>query len=126
MKDHSILLEIGAEGGSISLYKCFDDQNQDWYYFNTQEMAFDDLEMSGVNKNSKYCMSSAEALLKMQHQYQNVWDLYPLYVHEDLHELLIVFLEAHLKEEKPYFDFYTWSKVLSMTEVDLKGKLLQS
>ncbi|MEZ4854714.1 hypothetical protein [Flavobacterium sp.] len=123
MKQPIKLLEIGAEGGAIILYKCLDDRNNDWYYFSTEEMAFDELFVNGIIKKSNYCMTTAEALLKMEHQYNNVWSLHPLYVDESLHDIVLLFLQNYLLQEKNIIDFYTWSNVLNTTETALISKI---
>lgn len=124
MKDHANLLEIGAEGGSIPLYKYFDDNNQGCYYYNnTQEIVFENLSIVGTDKNSSYSMSSAEAIIKVLTEFPNVLDLYPLYAHEDIQELVLVFIAVHVKEENHYFNFYNWVKVLELSEEELRKRI---
>jgi diacylglycerol kinase family enzyme len=112
------VFELGAEGGSLSIYQFLDKDNKDWYFHNVNDMGLDD-EIPATNRNSEYSMSYAEAFIKMQTKYPNLFNLHPLYVHPDFVNETILFLKECLVENKEYVDYYTWAAVLKVREEEL-------
>jgi hypothetical protein len=112
------VLEIGAEGGSITMYQVFDAKNKDWYIFSVNDMGLDD-EVPGVIKDSNYSMSYVEAFFRMLKAYPHLLELYPLYVHTDFAYSTMVIIKE-LTINKDYINYTEWAKVLEVTEVDLK------
>ncbi len=123
MTNYNKIIELKAEGGSITLFQCFDEKNQDWYYYNIQEMSYENLDLSGINKNSKYSMSLAEVFIKMQAEYNNVFSLYPLQVHPDYKKAILGLLQEYVNKVDRNIQHYQWAKVLGITETDLIKKL---
>lgn len=123
MTNHTKIIEIGAEGGSITLYKCTDKKNEDWYYHSVSEMAYEDLDIEGIDNNSKFSMSLAETFIKMQGEYNNVFSLYPLMVHHDYQLIALGLLEEYVASVDKNIDYHQWANVLGMEEHELKNKL---
>lgn len=112
------VFELGAEGGSLSIYQFLDKDNKDWYFHNVNDMGLDD-EIPTTIRNSEYSMSYAEAFIKMQTKYPKLFNLHPLYVHPDFVNETILFLKECLVENKESVDYYTWAAVLKVSEEEL-------
>jgi hypothetical protein len=125
MTNHTKIIEMGAEGGSITLYKCIDKKNEDWYYHSVSEMAYEDLDIEGVDKKSKYSMSVAEAFIKMQAEYNNIFSLYPLMAHSDYKYIALSLLEEYVNNIDEHIDYYQWANVLEMQVEELKNSITQ-
>ncbi|WP_248722734.1 hypothetical protein [Seonamhaeicola sp. ML3] len=126
MKNHTRIIEIGAEGGSITLYKYIDKKNEDWYYHSVSEMAYEDLELEGINKKSKHSMSIAEAFIKMQREYNNVFSLYPLFVHPEYKFIALALLEEYVNIIDEHINYYQWANVLEMEVEELKNSITKN
>lgn len=123
MKNQTKILEMGAEGGSITLFQIKDKKDTDWYFHSVHEMAYMDLDLEGIDRNSQYSMSIAEAFIKMQGEYKNVFSLYPLMVHSDYKYIVLALLEEYVKNIDENIDYQTWAHVLEMKEEELKNNL---
>lgn len=126
MTNHTKIIEMGAEGGSITLYKCIDKKNEDWYYHSVSEMAYEDLDVEGIDKKSKYSMSMAEAFIKMQGEYNNIFSLYPLFVHPEYKIIVLALLEEYVNNIDEHIDYYQWANVLEMEVEELKNSIIQN
>lgn len=118
MTNKTKVLEIGAEGGTITMYQVFDAKNKDWYIYSVNDMGPDD-EVPGVIKDSNYSMSYVEAFFKMLKAYPHLLELYPLYVHSDfVHPTMTIIKEITII--KDYINYAAWAEVLQVTEDDLR------
>ena len=99
MEKTTTYFELGAEGGSLTIYMMIDHENKDWYYHKVNDMGLDN-EVSGVQKKSKYSMSFAEDFIKLQHQYPQLFELYPLHADEGCVNVVLLFLKEYLKKVK--------------------------
>ena len=120
MNNTKKVLELGAEGGSISIFQFIDAENKDWYYYNVNEMSYEDLGLSGVNKNSEYAMSFAEAMIRMLGKYPNALEFYPLYVDLENKNVLIEVIKQTIKNND-YFDYQRWAELLEIGIEELKN-----
>jgi len=115
MNKNKIYIELGAEGGSLTIYQMIDHENNDWYFHEVNDMGLDD-EVSGVQKTSKYSFSFAEDFIKLQYHYPQLFELYPLYVDENCVKVVLLFLQEYLKNNATaYIDKQRWAEVLNVT-----------
>ena len=114
------VLELGVEGGSIAIFKILDKENNDWYYHNVNEMSYDDFDLPGVNKNSKYAMSFAEAMIRMIGEYNNALEFYPLYIDLENRDVIIELIKQTINSN-PYFDYARWAELLQVETDELKS-----
>ena len=42
MTNKTKVFELGAEGGSLTVYQFLDDKNNDWYFHNVRDMGFEE------------------------------------------------------------------------------------
>ncbi len=108
------ILELEAEGGSITLFKTYDKNDDEWYFHKTNEMSYDDLRINGTDKNSKFSMSFPEALLTALIEYPNLLDLFPLFVNEDYKSVIIEFLRQKKNELQ---NLNNWEDILQIENV---------
>lgn len=100
-------------------------KNEDWYYHSVSEMAYEDLDIEGIDKKSKYSMSVAEAFIKVQAEYNNIFSLYPLMVHSDYKYIALALLEEYVNNIDAHIDYYQWANVLEMQVEELKNSITQ-
>jgi hypothetical protein len=120
MMNHTKVFELGAEGGTLTVYQMIDQKNNDWYFHEVNDMGMDD-EVSGVQKTSKYSSSFADDLIKLQYHHPHLFELYPLYVDESCVNVVILFLQEYLKNNtSAHVDKQRWAAVLNITveEID--------
>lgn len=105
------IFELGAEGGSLTIYKITEGKNQDWYFHRTIEMAFQEFDLNGIDKSSIFSMSFPEAMFKLLNQYPYCLNLYPLYVNDNYKEVVIEFLKQKVNEID---NIQTWENLLGI------------
>lgn len=118
MTNKTKVLEIGAEGGSITMYRVFDAKDHDWYMYSVNDMGMDD-EVAGLTKDSNYSMSYVEAFFRMLKAYPNLLALYPIFVHADYTYPTIVIIKE-ITINKDCINYTAWANVLEVLEDDLK------
>jgi len=120
MKNKTKVFELGAEGGSLSIYQFLDKENNDWYFHNVNDMGFEDEDIPPTNRDSAYSMSYAEAFIKMQAAYPYLFNLHPLLVHPDFADVTIFFLKECPEGDKEYVNYHQWAEVLKVALEELK------
>lgn len=121
MKNKTKVFELGAEGGSLTIYQMIDPENKDWYYHEVHDMGLED-EVSGVFKKSTYSMSFAEGFIKLLHDYPQLFELYPLYADEGCVNVVLLFLKDYLKNNaSAYFDKQRWAEVLNVSVEEIES-----
>ena len=124
MKNLEKIIELGVEGGSVSIYKYLDEKGNDFYYHHTQEMGWDDLELQGVDNRSKYTsISFPEAMIVMIGEYNNAMSFYPVFVHLDFKPVIVEFLKSYRKDIEMQKD--RWFEILKIEETDLDKDILK-
>ena len=123
MKDLEKIIELGVEGGSIAIYMYFDEKRHDLYYHQVNEMGWEDLEISGINRKSKQIsISFPEAMMRMIQEYPDVMSYYPLITNPKYRLTIIEFLKTSRKEIEFHKD--EWFKLLNIQESDLDVDIL--
>lgn len=96
MKNQEKIVELGTEGGSVAIYKFCDEKGKDCYYHQTEEMSYEDLDLSGVDRKSKQIsMSFRKAMLTMIKEYNNVMSFYPVYCNMEFQTEIVEFLKKY-------------------------------
>jgi len=113
------VFELGAEDGSLSIYKFIDKDNKDWYFHNVNDMGFEDEDIPPTNRDSVFSKSYAEAFIKMLAEYPYVLSLYPLFVHPDVVNVTMLFFKVNSKSIE-YIDYHIWAEVLKVKVEELK------
>lgn len=118
MKKHSKILEIGGEGGSVTLYEKLDGRNIKTYYHSTDEMSMEE-DGETINQKSTFSSSVAEALIKMQLQYPNIFSLYPLEIHKQHKEIILKFLTLYAQNREHTIDVGQWAQLFELESKEL-------
>lgn len=123
MKNQEKIIELGVEGGSVTIFKFYDEKGNDWYYHHTQEMSYEDLGLNGTDKTSKHIsMSFTEAMLTMIKEYNNVMSFYPVYCNLDFQPVIVEFLKAY--KDDISWNKERWFELLKIDESTLEKNIL--
>ena len=123
MQKQITILEMGADGGSIKLCRITDPEKNHWFYHCVNEMAYEDLDIEAVHKDSQYSPNITEAFEKMIDIYTSVLSLYPLFVHPDYKINILGYLKKNIRTTNNEYDLYQWAKVFQIEESELKDLL---
>lgn len=124
MKNQEKILELGVEGGSITIFKFYDKKGNDWYYHHTQEMGWEDLGLNGVDRKSKdISMSFPEAMVTMIGKYENAMSFYPVFVDLKYKGVIIEFLKGYRKDIEMSKE--RWFELLNINEDELDIDILE-
>lgn len=123
MKNKIKILEMGSEGGSITLYRMTDKEKNHWFYYSVNEMAYEEFDIEAVRKDSEFSLNITEAFEKMQKRYESILSLYPLFVHPEYKIKILAFLKRYIRDTSSGIDFYQWAKVFEIEEFELKELL---
>lgn len=118
MKNHEKIIELGAEGGSVSIFLFYDEKGNDWYYHQVQEMSFEDVGISGVDRKSKFSKSLVEAMLRMINEYSCAMRLYPVYCNLSFKPVIVEFLKSYRSDIEMHKK--QWFELLQLNEFDLE------
>jgi hypothetical protein len=122
MKENKKYFEVGADGGSLTIYQMIDDENKNWYFHEVSDMGLED-EVNGVKYQSNYSLSFAEDFVKLLDKYPHLFNLYPLYADKDCVNVVLLFLKDYLKKNMPdYFNKHGWSEVLNVSVDEFDSK----
>jgi hypothetical protein len=111
------VLEIGAEGGLLSIYRTTID-NKD-FYFSDENSGIDDFRVSN-NEKRRHSYSFAEEFIIISSRYPNILSLHPLFVHEDYKNFIILMLKDYQLEKEFFVDYQSWSRVLDANIEEFK------
>jgi len=115
------IFQVGAEGGSITLYKIYDEDTDSYRFFhNVQEMAYEDLDFEATNRDSEFSHTLIGAFQKLQQEFAYVWSMHPTFVGSEVKELVISFLKEHLVTERKDFSSERWEQILKLDRNDLR------
>ena len=124
MKNQEKIIELGVEGGSVSIFKYLDKKGDDWYYHHTQEMNWDDLGLNGVEKKSKHhSMSFPEAMIRLLGDYEYAMSFYPVFVSLKYKPVIVEFLKQYRNEIEMHKE--RWFELLKIEESDLNKNILE-
>jgi len=125
MKNQEKIIELGVEGGSISIYKFLDKKGDDWYYHHTQEMSWEDLGINGTDKKSNHIsMSFPEAIFEMLGKYENAMTFYPVYINLEFKTVIIELLKQSRKEIE--MNKERWFELLKIDERELDIDIIEN
>lgn len=102
--ENETILEIGAEGGSIKVYKTQENQ----YFFSTSEF---DLEDNFSATTSNVENSFKKILIKIRNKYP-IYSLHPQFVHQGYIDIILEDLST--VKDFIYFDYHQWAIVLQL------------
>lgn len=96
------LLEIGAEGGSFSLYKSKKSKKDDYYYFyKVSEIKYDLEDVSIIKEKPQKFTTFLEAFKTLKKKYKSLFQFYPLYINNEVKQDVLKCLnKEHLQKEK--------------------------
>lgn len=124
MKNQEKIIELGVDGGSVTIFKFYDKNGNDWYYHHTQEMCYEDLGLSGIDKKSKdFSMSFPEAMIKMIKEYNNVMSFYPVFCNLNFQPVIVEFLKAYRNDIA--MNKERWFELLEIDESTLDENILE-
>lgn len=123
MKNKIKILEMGSEGGSITLYRMTDKEKNHWFYYSVNEMAYEEFDIEAVRKDSEFSSNITEAFEKMQKRYVSILSLYPLYVHPDYKIKVLAFLKKYIRQTNQSIDIHQWATIFEIEEYEFKDLL---
>ena len=123
MQKQITILEMGTEGGSIKLCRITDLEQKNWFYHCVNEMAYEDLDIEAVHKESQFSPNITEAFEIMRKNYNSVLRFYPLFVHPDYKINILGYLKKNIRTTNNEYDLYQWAKVFQIEESELKDLL---
>lgn len=91
------LLELGVDGGSITVFIKLENHHKGRYYYLVNEMYDDDIEILDLNKNAIYSFTFIECMLKLMAKYTVIFYFHPLYIHKDYCNQVLFLLNDYLK-----------------------------
>ncbi len=122
MKNQEKIIELGVDGGSVTIFKFYDEKGKDWYYHHTLEMSYEDLGLNGTDKKSTHIsMSFPEAMLRMINEYDNVMSFYPIYCNLDFQPVIVEFLKAY--KDDISMNKQRWLELLKIDESTLEKNI---
>lgn len=89
------LLEMGSEGGSITLFKTIDSQNRERYSYAVNEMDYDLEDLTPVDFSSESVQSFEEAYRILKNKYPHLLMLYPVFMDTSI----VDFISNELKKD---------------------------
>ncbi|WP_299432905.1 hypothetical protein [uncultured Maribacter sp.] len=105
------LLEIGAEGGAISLCKV-NDKEKIAYFYTVDEMDYNLEDFSAIQTGStafSTFMAAYNALLK---KYPFIYRLYPLYIHSEIKTFILSEFKVANNDGTKNYSYSYWLEKL--------------
>lgn len=121
LRDQKKVFELGAEGGSIAIYSVRNNKTcTSWYYFEINDMGFEEEDIPPTHRKSEYSYTFMEALIRLKDDKPNFFRLYPLLINEDFQQDVISVLRLMKDNSGFKLDYKSWSDVLKISKVELK------
>jgi len=107
-----LIIDIGAEGGSLSAYRKKDKNGNYTFHFGTSEMGLDNNDW-GISTLNKDLITDFDTLLKkIRALYPDIYNFHPVFVLPEYSTKVMYDLRNRMKNI--YFDYRGWATVLNL------------
>lgn len=118
------VFELGAEGGSITIYSERNNISSSWYYFEINEMGFEEEDIPPTNRKSEYSYTFWETMMRLEKDKPLFFKLYPLLVDKSFHSDIISVFRLLNDSQDFELDYGSWSRVLDITPEELQRLII--
>lgn len=121
------VFELGAEGGSIAIYSEHNNGNNiftSWYYFEINEMGFEEEDIPPTHIKSEYSYTFWETMMRLKKDKPWFFRLYPLLVDKSFHSDIISVFRLLNDTQDFELDYGSWSRVLDITTEELRRLII--
>ncbi len=105
------LLEVGAEGGAITLYKIMD-KVQTKYFYSLEEIDYDLEDFSTIQKRSSLENTFNSVYNALIEEYPLLYNLYPVYIHSDIKTFISSEFTKISKDNSTNYSYSSWQDKL--------------
>lgn len=119
IEDRLKVFEVGGEGGSISIFSENKESRTPFYYFEVNDMGFEEEDIPPTCRKSEISYTFWESLMKLRLDKPYLYKLYPHFVAKDYRNDIISLFRLLKEDERIELNYISWSVVLGISKEEL-------